>query len=179
MWCKATRVGHCEARAGISQIHGDRRSVSARTMERCALRPRAPLAGGHFLSAGRLRFRLKPEGHNAAGRQCNTLCGGNQKMKAMKRMLTWSLALCLILGASWPAAARPGRRRPEATETPEPVQEEAEEPAGAAEAETEEPVQEEQTLTVYVTISDAGGAESCPGACGGHRRRRRRRADRP
>lgn len=82
-------------------------------------------------------------------------------------------------GASGRLRPDPGRRRPEATETPEPVQEEAEEPAGAAEAETEEPVQEEQTLTVYVTISDAGVLKVAPGACGGHRRRRRRRADRP
>lgn len=76
-------------------------------------------------------------------------------MKAMKRMLTWSLALCLILGLL-AGCGQTGTETPEATETPEPVQEEAEEPAGAAEAETEEPVQEEQTLTVYVTISDAG-----------------------
>ena len=68
-------------------------------------------------------------------------------MKAMKRMLTWSLALCLILGLL-AGCGQTGTETPEATETPEPVQEEAEEPAGAAEAETEEPVQEEQTLTV-------------------------------
>lgn len=74
-------------------------------------------------------------------------------MNTRKKMLMWGLALCLVLGLL-AGCGQTGSETPGPTATPEPVQDEAEEPAKASGEEA--PAQAEQAITVYVTISDAG-----------------------